>query len=178
MRNRLLILALLAGPLCAAAATLTFDPARTKVSYKVESSLHTVHGTFKLKSGEMKYDQASGAASGAIVVDAASGGSGARDKRMAKVVLEADKYPEIVFRPEHVEGTAQAKVKGKFIIHGSEHEITIPAEVKMGPAEAAVTLKFAVPYVDWGMKNPGNFLLKVKDTVEIEIETVAKIVNP
>ena len=30
--------------------------------------------------------------------------------------------------------------------------------------------KFVVPYVDWGMKDPSNFLFKVNKSVEIDVE--------
>ena len=55
---------------------LTFEPAQTKVNYMVESTLHTVHGTFQLKRGNLRLDLASGKAEGELVVDAASGNSG------------------------------------------------------------------------------------------------------
>jgi hypothetical protein len=50
--------------------------------------------------------------------------------------------------------------------------------VQESAAETTVVLKFNVPYVEWGMKNPSNFVLKVKDTVEIEIKAVAHPTNP
>ena len=56
----------------AVAATIVFDPARTTVEFTLGDVLHTVHGTFKLKSGTITFDSATGLASGSIVVDAAS----------------------------------------------------------------------------------------------------------
>jgi hypothetical protein len=52
------------------------DPAKSTVEFTLGASLHTVHGTFKVKSGEIHFDPAKGTASGAIVVDALSGESG------------------------------------------------------------------------------------------------------
>ena len=59
---------------------------------------------FKLKHGALQLDPA-GKISGEIVVDATSGdsGSGMRDRKMHKEVLESERYPEISFRPDRVE---------------------------------------------------------------------------
>src|SRR5690242_15210846 len=71
--------------------TFTLDPAQTKVNFSVDSTLHTVHGDFRLQRGSIQFDNATGQAGGAIVVDAASGQSGndGRDKKMHKDVLES-----------------------------------------------------------------------------------------
>ena len=37
------------------------------------------------------------------------------------------------------------------------------------------SMGFGVPYVKWGMKDPSTFLLKVKDAVDIDIQTAARI---
>jgi polyisoprenoid-binding protein YceI len=65
---------------------LTVDPAQSTVHWSLDSSLHTVHGTFKVKRGTVTVDPATGKAKGEIVVDAASGESGndSRDRKMHK----------------------------------------------------------------------------------------------
>jgi polyisoprenoid-binding protein YceI len=181
MKFLFLAAALGAATLTAQEMLLDFDPALTTVGYTLGDVLHTVHGSFQLKRGQIHFDVATGKASGELIVDAASGtsGSNARDGRMHKNILESGKYPEIAFRPDRVEGTvapkgtSQVKVHGLFAIHGAEHEVSIPAEVRMEPGQATAILRFPVPYVKWGMKNPSTFLLRVKDTVEIEVKTVA-----
>src|SRR5579864_9000996 len=82
------------------------DPAQTSVKFTLGDVLHTVHGTFHLKRGALDFEPASGKISGEVVVDAGSGdsGSGARDRKMNKEVLENERYPEIVFRPDKIEG--------------------------------------------------------------------------
>src|ERR1700745_4326661 len=98
------------APNSASLIALTLDPAQCKVHYTVDSSLHTVHGTFNLKSGSVRYDPNTGKAGGEIVVFATSGESGndGRDKRMHKEILETGKYPEVIFHPTHVEGKVAA----------------------------------------------------------------------
>src|SRR5579863_10383267 len=86
--------------------SLQLDPAHTSVKFTLGDVLHTVHGTFQLKHGALQFDPASGRVSGEIVVDAKSGdsGSGMRDRKMHREVLESEKYQEISFRPDRVEG--------------------------------------------------------------------------
>src|SRR5579872_5135068 len=85
---------------------LDMDATRTKVEFTLADVLHTVHGNFKLKSGCIHFDPETGHASGALVVDAASGASGSdgRDRRMHKNILESQKFPEITFTPDRYEG--------------------------------------------------------------------------
>ena len=161
---------------------LQIDASRTKVEFTVADVLHTVHGSFQLKRGDMRFDATTGKASGELVVDAASGdsGSGARDRNMHKIVLESARYPEIVFRPDRVEGkvtlqgTSHVGLHGMFSIHGAEHEITLPAVVEAAEGQYTAAIRFAVPYVQWGMKNPSTLFLRVSDKVEITIHTVAR----
>jgi polyisoprenoid-binding protein YceI len=157
---------------------LTLDPAQTKVHWNVDSTLHLVHGTFALKSGSLRFDPQSGKADGELVVFAPSGesGSAARDKRMHKEILETAKFPEVVFRPTQVEGpvapagSSEVKLHGIFSIHGSDHPLEAQVHAELAGSHWTGTAKFEVPYVDWGIKDPSNFLLKVKPVVNVEIE--------
>lgn len=163
---------------------LTVDPAQSTVHYTVSSSLHTVHGTFALKRGTLRLDPATGKAAGEIVVDAISGQSGndSRDKRMHKEVLESGRFTDIIFRPDRVEGAVQlqgpssAQLHGVCVLHGNEHELTAPVRAELTSGQWKGTATFSVPYNDWGLKNPGNFLLKVDHTVSIEVQMAGSIV--
>lgn len=164
--------------LAAAQATfLDLDPAQTSVKFTLADVLHTVHGTFHLKHGELQFDPSSGKISGEIVVDARSGesGSGIRDRKMHKEVLESERYPEISFRPDRIEGQvartgkSSVQVHGIFRIHGIDRELTVPAEVEMAGDHWNATVHFAVPYENWGMKNPSTLFLRVSDSVEIDL---------
>jgi polyisoprenoid-binding protein YceI len=162
------------------------DPTQTAVKFTLGDVLHTVHGTFKLKRGGVEFDPASGKVSGEIVVDAQSGesGSGMRDRKMNKEVLESVRYPEIVFHPNRIEGNVAGQgkssvmVHGTFNIHGTDREITVPAQVEMSAEHWTATAHFTVPYEKWGMKNPSTLFLRVSDTVEIDLTAAGSMARP
>src|SRR6266446_5343002 len=164
---------------------LEIDPAQSKVHWTLGSSLHTVHGSFTFKKGTLQLDTSTGKASGEIVVDATSGISGndSRDKKMHREVLESGRYAEVIFRPERVEGkiTPQGiftvQVNGLFVLHGGEHELTVPVQAELAGDHWTGSAKFSVPFIDWGLKNPGNFFLKVNHAVEIELELKGTLQN-
>jgi polyisoprenoid-binding protein YceI len=167
-----------AAPRSTAETVLAVDPAQSTVHFTVDSSLHTVHGTFNVKGGSVHFDPATGKAGGEVVVMATSGDSGSdkRDARMHKEILESAKYPEVVFRPSQVEGkvlpsgACDVKLHGTFSIHGEEHELVAPVHAEIAADHWKGTATFEVPYVAWGIKDPSNFLLKVKKVVNVEID--------
>ena len=180
-----LLLAALSISAAAQDTAFQLDPAQTSVKFTLGDVLHTVRGTFQLKRGALRFEPASGKISGEIVVDATSGesGSGMRDRKMHKEVLESEGFPEISFRPDRIEGAvasqgkSSVKVHGMFNIHGVDREITVPADVEMSADHWTATVHFTVPYEKWGMKNPSTLFLRVKDSVEIDLVaagTVAK----
>jgi polyisoprenoid-binding protein YceI len=184
MTGRLLLTVFLAfGAVRGAEITVELDPAQTHVRWTLGDVLHTVHGTFKLTRGSIRFDSAGGKASGELVVDAASGesGSSARDGRMHKNVLESAKYPTMIFRPDRVEGMvnldgdSEVQIHGIFAIHGGEHELTVPAKVHFSTSQMTGTIDFLVPFVKWGMKDPSTLFLKVKDSVEIQVQAAGNI---
>jgi polyisoprenoid-binding protein YceI len=164
-------------PALAQQTILQLDPARTLVKFTLGDVLHTVHGAFHLKSGTLQLDRASGKLSGEIVVDATSGesGSGMRDRKMHREVLESERYPEISFQPDHVTGAiattgkSSVRVHGIFRIHGVDREIEVPAEVEIFADNWTATVHFTVPYAKWGMKNPSTLFLRVDDSVQIDL---------
>ena len=170
----------------AQAVVLQADAQRSEVNFTLGDVLHTVRGTFQLKRGTLRLDLASGTLTGEVVVDAKSGnsGTGMRDRKMNREVLESDHYPEIIFRPDHVDGTvtqqgkSTVRVHGIFNIHGSPHELTVPADVEMSSDRWTAILHFAVPYAKWGMRNPSTLFLKVSDSVDIDLVAVGTVTRP
>lgn len=163
-------------------STLVLDPAKTTVSFTLEATLHNVHGTFRLKGGVIQFNPATGAASGAVTVDATSGetGNSRRDRNMHRDVLQSERYPEITFTPTRVTGSLLAQgessvtVDGVLRLRGVDHAIALPFKVQTSNGELRATTQFTVPYVAWGLKNPSSFLLHVAEKVEVTIATEGK----
>src|ERR1700719_2492449 len=136
---------------------IEINPARSTVQFTLGALLHTVNGSFKVKGGTVRFDPASGLASGQIEVDVKTGetGDGARDRQMHESVLESNRFPEAVFSPDHlqgplaIKGNSQLEVHGILRLHGGEHEMTIPVNVTMQDHLITATAKFVIPYVAW-----------------------------
>lgn len=156
----------------------SLDPAQSNVHWTLGSSLHAVHGTFAFKQGSLQIDPMNGKASGKIVADATTGSSGndSRDKKMHKEVLESSRFSEVIFRPAGftgklaAQGQSNVEVHGIFVLHGSEHELSVPVKVTLDGDHWASSASFNVPFIDWGLKNPSTWLLKVEHVVKVELE--------
>ena len=168
--------------------TVDLDPAATIVDFTLAATMHTVHGTFKLKTGQIRINASTGKASGAIVLDATSAGTdnSSRDKKMHGEILESAKFPEITFTPSSVKGNltalaspqraAQFDVSGAFRLHGQDHDATLTISVQPGPAgHIDATAQFSVPYIQWGLKSPNTFLLHVADSVDVSVHASGRI---
>ena len=180
----------------ASSKIVELDPAKTTVEITLDAFLHTVHGTFQVKRGAITLAPATTSqgniaadvakANGLIVVDATSGNTdnGARDKTMHRKVLESDKFPEITFTPGEIrghlapEGDSQIAVQGVLGLHGQNHDLTVQAKVHMSQGQWTADAEFAIPYVMWGLKNPSNLVLHVKDTVQLQVHAAGRIRLP
>lgn len=178
-------LLLLAIPVTAqqSGVNLTFDPGSTTIHWTLGAVMHTVHGTFRLKSGSVHVDPATGEMTGLIVIDASSGESGdtARDQKMHQNILESAQYPTITFRPTHLNGSFQPSrnqtvtIDGVFTLHGHPHLLQLTVNAAPGANGISVTTNFDVPYVEWGLKDPSTFVLRVSKSVSINIDATAKV---
>jgi polyisoprenoid-binding protein YceI len=165
---------------------LHLDPATTHINWTLDTTIHTVHGTFKLKEGNLKIDPATGNASGLIVIDAASGDSAdsARDKRMNAAILESAKFPAITFRPTHIDGkidltaSGTVTVNGVFNLHGQDHPMQLTVSLHPQPSAIALATRFTIPFVAWGLKDPSVLLLRTAKQVTLDIDAIATQSTP
>jgi polyisoprenoid-binding protein YceI len=180
----LLLLACGLAPTTLSGERLSFelDPQQSTVTFTLGAFLHTVRGTLRVKHGTVRFDTETGEATGEVVVDLTSGvtGNSSRDRKMHDEVLESQRYPEAVFTLERFEGhpslqgESEVAVRGRMKIHGGEHELVVPVRAQLKDRQVTATTRFEVPYVKWGMKDPGTALLSVKDRVVVEVRAIAR----
>src|SRR5487761_817403 len=119
-----------------AAGTYTLDPDQTTIrcDCKAIFGLMTVHGTFRLNSGQVSVGEDAAASSVQASIDAGSfnSGMGMRDADViSATLLDAKAYPEITFTGSEVRPDGDAwMVAGSVTAHGS----TQPAQVRVNDA--------------------------------------------
>jgi polyisoprenoid-binding protein YceI len=166
--------------------TVDLDPEATRVTFSLGATMHTVQGSAQLEEGRLQLDGEAKTLSGRVVIDSRSleTGNKGRDRKMHAEVLESERFPEIVLVPERFEGTlatdgpSRLTIYGALTIHGQTHGVTLPAEVTLAGERLTARLTLAVPFVEWGMKDPSTFVLRVAKTVEVVIETAGTFYSP
>jgi polyisoprenoid-binding protein YceI len=186
VRTTLLFLAL---PLAVASAafaqrqTFHVNPDSSQVAFSLGGSGHHVNGTFHVQSGSIDFDRGAQTISGSVVVAAGSGNSGdqGRDKKMNADVLETARFAEVSFAPKSYQGTiaptgdSTIQVSGVFTLHGAAHDLTIPMQIHIDGSSLTAKGHFTVPYVQWGMKDPSIFILKVAKEVGVDLTLAGSV---
>ena len=180
---QILFLALLCAPLAAQRKTFIAAPDQSEVAFTLGDVLHTVHGTFHVSSGDVIFNPKSSEISGEIQVAAGSGGSGnaTRDRRMNTSILDASQFAVVSFRPQRMVGSiapngdSTIEVSGIFTLHGSAHMLSVPMQLHIDGSRCTAKTHFIIPYVQWGMKDPSTFVLRVAKEVSIDLVLVGQI---
>ena len=159
--------------------TFNINPDASTVAFTLGGH-DTTNGTFRVSKGEVHFDPTSPNLSGLVDVSASSGNSGnaSRDKKMITQVLEAAQFSDVTFVPQTYTGTltpsgdSNLQVTGIFTLHGTPHTITVPMQLHVDGAKCTAKAHFVVPYVQWGLKDPSIFILKVAKEVDINLTLV------
>jgi hypothetical protein len=59
---------------------------------------------------------------------------------------------------------------GTIEIHRDSHDLGIPAKIHVDGGRLTGTARFTVPFVEWGMKDPSVFVLRVKKKVQVTLD--------
>ena len=62
------------------------------------------------------------------------------------------------------------RLQGVLLLHGGEHEIVALVHAELAGDHWKGTAKFDVPYIEWSIKDPSSWMLKVKPVVHVELD--------
>jgi polyisoprenoid-binding protein YceI len=136
-----------------------------------------------VQSGHIDFDRGAATISGSVVVAAGSGNSGdqGRDKKMNTDVLDVAHYADVSFVPRSFQGAispsgdSTLQVTGVFTLHGTPHDLTVPMQIRIEGTSLTAKTHFVVPYVQWGLKDPSIFILKVAKEVDIDLTLAGSV---
>lgn len=163
--------------------TFAVNPDSSKVAFALGGNTHHVDGTFHVQSGSIDFDRGAQTISGSVVVAAGSGNSGdqGRDNKMKTDVLDVAHFADVSFVPKSYQGTiapngdSSIQVTGVFTLHGTPHDLTVPMQIHIEGSTLTAKTHFTVPYVQWGLKDPSIFILKVAKVVDIDLALAGRL---
>ena len=164
-----------------APGTYILDPGRTTIRADVKAlfGLMTVHGTFRLQSGQVSIadDPAAASVRASIAAGSFDSGHGARDADVVSAaLLDARAYPEITFTGH---GARRDGDGDGWVVPGSvtAHGITVPAEIRLGDVrpgdgETRFLATARLDRTSFGVTKKKGM---VGRTVDVVIEAVAQL---
>lgn len=177
------ILAAAARPSAAAPLLFTLEPAATQVSLGFGATLHTVDGSLRATSGSIRFDPETGDAEGEIILDMTSTSThnSRRDRKMHAKILESGRYPRAVYRVQRISGTFRSEgtndllLHGALEMHGTSRPLDLPASARVEGDRVTATGKVTIPYLEWGLRDPSFFVLRVSKQVQVTVRAVGTV---
>jgi polyisoprenoid-binding protein YceI len=104
------------------------------------------------------------------------------EKALRDVVLEAPKYPQILFRSTSISDLRQSgqghsfTLHGDVLMHGVKRRVSIPVEVVISGKQLTGTGSISFKQTDFGMKpyEAAFGLIKIRDELKVSFSIVAK----
>ena len=186
MRPRLSTLCLLFFATVSMAQTQYFHVAPgkpTQVRFESKARLERFGGKSDALSGWFALDPAAlGTLSGELVLDLADLDTGLklRNQHMRETVLHTDRHPTARLVLNQCEGAAKLgntptklKTTGELTLHGVTRKIVADVEARMAGSSIAFDARFDVRLADFEIERPKMLMLKVAETVQVQIHGVA-----
>lgn len=165
--------------------TIHLDPDATTVRFTLKSLLHNVHGTFKLKGGDVVTNPATGLAQGEVLIDAesASTGDAGRDNKWRREILGSTTYPAIIFHPTKIEGikagggSQQVKASGTLTVKGQDHPVEMTLKMTTDGMNVTLSTHFVVPYVQWGLQQASAGIVRYDKQLLLDVDAKGVLKN-
>jgi polyisoprenoid-binding protein YceI len=108
------------------------------------------------------------------------------NKELREIVLEPEKYPEIVFKSTQVSGKSlgnnqyDLKIAGDLTLHGATRRIVIPAKVTLTGNDLRAVGEFSIDRSDFNVKATSAFhgMVRVRDKVKFTFDIFGHEDNP
>jgi polyisoprenoid-binding protein YceI len=166
-----LILAALVGQ----ATTYRIEPATAEAGFDLKATMHTVHGTTKAVTGEVRVVPGDAGAlnlSGTIEIGVAelATGNDKRDATMHDKSLLADTYPAIVFAPlrfvpkgaPDADGAIAGTLTGTLTIRGTSKPTVLAATLTPQGGRILASGTFDVTWAEFGIPDPSFFVVRIE----------------
>ena len=156
-----------------------FVPEKSTITFELPTTLHLVHGKVGTWTGTAETEpRAPGVLQSRIVfrADSLQTGNPRRDAVMRDRVLEASRFPEIVFEGKGYKGnlsgfapgaTVTAELTGDVWIHGVSKPLQ--ASMQCAVLEDHILIAGAVPihWKSYGLHNPSTLFNRVQDPLTV-----------
>lgn len=108
------------------------------------------------------------------------------NKELREIVLEPEKYPEIVFKSTDVSGKRlgnnqyDLRIAGNLTLHGVTHRIVIPAKVTLTGNDLRAVGEFSIDRSDFNVKATSAFhgMIRVRNKVKFTFDIFGHEDNP
>jgi polyisoprenoid-binding protein YceI len=171
------LLALLLASSSPAGQVLTVQPAESSIRYYVHHKLHDVNAESRQIEGKaVLAPDGTVMAMFRVPVASFDSGDANRDVNMRET-LEERRYPFVVFKgktavpvPLAAGKTVHAEVEGELDLHGVKRRVTLPVDIAMNDAGAAlVKASFHVSLEAHRIDRPSLLLVKLDDDCRVDL---------
>ncbi len=154
-------------------------PEKSDLSFELPTTLHLVRGKVTAWKGEVLVEPAEpGIVHASIDIKAASlvSGSRGRDADMHEKVLEADRFPDIVFEAKSYKGNLSefgpgkavtVELTGELTIHGVTRPVQTSVECNVFADHAFLAGEVPIHWKEFGLRDMSRFFNKVKDPMTV-----------
>ena len=158
--------------------SLSLDPAKSVLGFRVVHKLHKVHGQSRSLQGKAVLSP--GGDVQVMVrapVSSFDSGEANRDANM-RDTLEAAKFPYVTFKavgkvgaPKEYPASVEVSLDGELEFHGRKHPEQIPVKVEFtDPHSLRVTSRFEVSLGKYAVERPSLLFVKIEDACVIEVD--------